>query len=370
MNPRMKALSDAGVSVWLDDLSRKRMQDGSLQRLIDEYSVVGVTTNPTIFAAAFQDLSLYGDDLAAVKRMPTDDAIRQLMATDVKQACQQLRPIYDATGGYDGRVSIEVSPYLANDTQGTIAQAALLHQMVGEENVLIKIPATKAGLPAIRATIAAGISVNVTLIFSPDRYLEVINAYLDGLRDALAAGLDLSRIHSVASIFVSRVDTEVDKRLAALGTTEALQLRGKTAVANARACFQHYETNFEIEPTANDFKELTVHGANVQRALWASTGTKDPSLPDTFYVDQLITKPTVNTMPEKTLQAFADHGEVATDTVRDEVHDAMTLFFTDLPKVGVDVDDVMTVLENEGVHKFEASWDELVDSVSKAIEKA
>jgi len=364
VNERLRALSDAGVSIWLDDLSRSRIQSGELAGLIDSSSVSGVTTNPTIFAAAFQDMSLYGAQLAALKGRPVDEIVRTLMASDVKSACQVFAPVYDATRGYDGRVSIEVEPGLAHDQAGTIAQAAQLYDLVGEPNVLIKIPATVEGLGAIRATIAAGISVNVTLIFSLERYRGVMDAYLSGLEDALAAGRDISKIHSVASFFVSRVDTEIDKRLQAVGSPAALDLVGKTAVANARAAYGEFLAVFD----SDRYWRLQHHGANEQRPLWASTGTKNPDYPDTLYVADLIARPCVNTMPEKTMLAFADHGVVAGDTISDQIMCARAIL-GELPSAGVDYSDVTRFLEQDGVAKFVASWDDMVTAVQGAISR-
>ena len=367
VNENLRALHDAGVSIWLDDLSRARLSSGSLRELIDDCSVSGVTTNPTIFAAAFADLSVYGEALAGLKarQASVPEAIRALMATDVADACDLFESTYQASDGYDGRVSIEVDPTLAHDTEATVAQAAELRELVGKPNVLVKIPATAAGLPAVRRTIAAGISVNVTLIFSVERYREVMAAYLDGLRDAQAAGLDLSKIHSVASVFVSRIDTEVDRRLAELGTDEAKALLGTAAVANSRVAFAEYQRVFE----GDDFADLAAAGANVQRALWASTGMKNPAYPDTLYVDALITAPCVNTMPESTLRAFADHGAVAGDTIRGEI-DAAGEALAALEAAGIDLDDVMDTLEREGVEKFIVSWGELLDAVGAALDAA
>ncbi|MDR0848596.1 MAG: transaldolase [Propionibacteriaceae bacterium] len=367
MNERLASLHEAGVSIWLDDLSRDRITSGNLAQLIAEYSVTGVTTNPTIFAAAFQDMSVYGAELAALKARGADvpTTIRELMAADVASACDLFTGIYGATEGFDGRVSIEVDPTLANKTEATIEQAGLLKALVGRPNVLVKIPATKEGLPAIRAAIGAGISVNVTLIFSLERYREVMEAYLCGLDDALDAGITIADIHSVASFFVSRVDTEVDKRLDAIGTEQALALKGKAAVANARLAFDEYLKVFE----SDRFLDLHAKGANVQRPLWASTGTKDPSYPDTLYVASLVTRPVVNTMPEKTLQAFADHGEVDGDTVRGWIVPALETM-ADLAAVGIDYDDVVDVLEAEGVQKFIDSWSDLVAAVQSALEAA
>jgi len=358
MENRLKELHDHGVSIWLDDLSRARIESGELAGLIETSSVTGVTTNPTIFAGAFKDMSLYGDQLAGLKGQPTDEIIRQLMATDVKAACRIFAPVYQQTAGYDGRVSIEVAPGLAHDAAATTAQATLLRDMVGEPNVLIKIPATKEGLTAITDTIAGGISVNVTLIFSLARYSEVIDAYLKGLERALDAGLDIARIHSVASFFVSRVDTEVDKRLAAIGTPEALRLQGQAAVANARAAYALYLTSIDTER----FKALAASGANRQRPLWASTGTKNPAYKDTLYVDDLIARPCVNTMPQATLDAFADHGVAGGDTITPHMEDARATLAA-LGDAGVDYDDVTAVLETEGVAKFIASWQDLIDAV-------
>ncbi|MDR0284169.1 MAG: transaldolase [Propionibacteriaceae bacterium] len=367
MNSRLKALRDQGVSIWLDDLSRSRLTSGSLADMIAHDSVLGVTTNPTIFAAAFADMSVYGTELAALKAQGADvpTVIRSLMAQDVAAACDLFADVYAASDGYDGRVSIEVDPTLANETGATITQAAALRELVGKPNVLVKIPATKAGLPAIRAAIGAGISVNVTLIFSLERYGEVMEAYLAGLEDALGQGIDLAGIHSVASFFVSRVDTEVDKRLVALGTPAALALRGQAAVANARLAFADYEAVFGGER----FARLAAQGANRQRPLWASTGTKDPAYPDTLYVDSLIARPCVNTMPEKTLRAFGDHGEATGDTITGHI-DAARECFAALAAAGIDLADVTDVLEREGVDKFIVSWHELVAAVGAALAAA
>ena len=357
MNHRLSALSEAGVSIWLDDLSRGRISSGNLAALIAEDSVVGVTTNPTIFAAALSNGDDYAPQLHELGEVSTDEAIKQLCATDVRDACDLFAARYVASLGFDGRVSIEVEPALANDTEASIAQAAELHDLVDRENVLIKIPATKAGLPAIEATIAAGISVNVTLIFSVDRYAEVMDAYLRGLEQAAAAGKDLSKIHSVASFFVSRVDTEIDKRLAAINRAD---LKGKAGIANATVAFGAYQEVFGNQR----FQALAAQGANVQRPLWASTGTKDPAYPDTLYVAGLIAEGVVNTMPEKTMMAFADHGEVlASIAGRAEEGQAV---LDQLTQAGIDLVEVFGKLESEGVSKFATSWDELVASVKTA----
>jgi transaldolase len=367
MSTPTQDLSAAGVSIWLDDLSRSRITSGNLQELIDTRNVVGVTTNPSIFQAAISKGIGYEDAISAQAKAgaDTDATIFELTTSDVRDACDIFRPVYDATGGVDGRVSIEVSPDLAHDTEATIAEAQKLHRAVDRPNLLIKIPATKAGLPAITEVIAAGISVNVTLIFSLQRYSDVVDAYLAGLERAQAADLDLSGIHSVASFFVSRVDTEVDKRLDAVGGEEAAGLRSLAGVANARLAYELYEQKF-AEPRAT---ALLDKGANAQRPLWASTGVKDPALPDTLYVTELVAPNTVNTMPEKTLEATFDHGEIAGDAVTG-TFEAARKVFADLAAVGVDIDDVTEVLENEGVEKFIASWHDLQGTVTEALGSA
>ncbi len=360
MNPRLKALSDAGVSIWLDDLSRSRLESGNLSQLISGYSVTGVTTNPTIFAAALSKGDDYAAQLKALGRVSATEAIKHLCATDVRKACDLLSDTYRESGGFDGRVSIEVEPGLANDTDATIAQAAELHGLVGRANVLIKIPATEAGLPAIEATIAAGISVNVTLIFSVDRYAAVMDAYLAGLERAAAAGHNLSNIHSVASFFISRVDSEVDKRLDVVRRPD---LKGKAAVANAAVAFGVFQRVFASER----FIALARKGANVQRPLWASTGTKDPAYPDTMYVADLVAEGVVNTMPENTMMAFADHGEVGA-SIEGKAMDGQAVL-DQLVTAAVDLDEVFAVLEAEGVQKFIVSWNELVASVEAAQDR-
>src|SRR5689334_3971424 len=348
MSDRLKALSDAGVSIWLDDLSRERIETGNLAALVQDKYVVGVTTNPTIFAGAIANGERYDEQVRQLveKGADVDSVVFELTTEDVRNACDIMRPVYDATP-YDGRVSIEVEPTLANDTDATIASAKALWAAVDRPNVLIKIPATLEGLPAITACIAEGISVNVTLIFSTERYREVMDAYLAGLEQAKEAGVDLSTIRSVASFFVSRVDTEIDARLEKIGTDEALALRGKAAVANARLAYAAYE-----EVMASDrWAVLAKDGANPQRPLWASTGVKNPDYPDTLYVTDLVVARTVNTMPEKTMDAFADHGEVEGDQVTGRAAGAQHVF-DQLKSVGIDFDDVFLVLETEGVDKF------------------
>lgn len=362
MNDRLKSLSDAGVSIWLDDLSRERIESGNLADLIRDSNVVGVTTNPTIFASALAKGEKYAEQVKELKAAgaDVDEAVFEITTTDVQQACDIFRDVYDATDGVDGRVSIEVEPGLARDTEATVAMAQKLWERVDRPNLLIKIPATLEGLPAIARTIGQGISVNVTLIFSLERYRGVMDAYLEGLETAAAEGRDLSGIHSVASFFVSRVDTEVDKQLG-----EGHPLRGKAALANARLAFEAYEEVFGGER----FAALAERGARPQRPLWASTGVKDPDLPDTLYVSELVVEGTVNTMPEKTLQAFADHGEVTGDTVHG-TYDESRRLIEQLEEAGVSYDQVVKVLEDEGLQKFDDSWAELLQTVTDELEKA
>ena len=360
-------LSAAGVSIWLDDLSRERINSGGLDRLIAERNVVGVTTNPTIFASALAKGEAYDAQVATLAAAGTSvtDAVFEITTDDVAAASDIFRPIFDATAGFDGRVSIEVEPGLAHDAAGTIAQAKQLWAKVDRPNALIKIPATIAGLEAITETIAAGISVNVTLIFSLERYRAVINAYLTGLEKAKAAGIDLSTLHSVASFFVSRVDTEIDKQLDAIGTDDAKALKGKAGVANAQLAYQVYEQEFTSERAAG----LLAAGANKQRPLWASTGVKDPAVLDTTYVVELVAADVVNTMPEKTLEATFDHGVIAGDSITGS-YAAANAVLDALAAQGVSYDDVTALLEKEGVEKFIVSWNELLDTVTAALEAA
>ena len=361
----LKDLSAEGVSIWLDDLSRKRITSGNLAELIETKHVVGVTTNPSIFQAAIGSGEGYEEQLAdlATRGVTVDEAVRMMTTADVRAAADILRPVYDATGGRDGRVSIEVDPRLAHDTTATIAEAKQLAWLVDRPNVMIKIPATKAGLPAITEVIGRGISVNVTLIFSLERYREVMDAYLAGLEKARAAGLDLSTIHSVASFFVSRVDSEIDKRLAKVGTDEALALKGRAALANARLAYEAYEDVF-----SSDRWTALGGSANRQRPLWASTGVKDPAYKDTLYVDELVAPGTVNTMPEATLDATADHGEIRGDTVTGGYAQARADLAA-VEKQGISYDEVVRQLEDEGVAKFEAAWGELLDAVAVSLSR-
>jgi transaldolase len=360
----LKRLSDEGVSIWLDDLSRKRIASGNLAELVETRHVVGVTTNPSIFQAAIGSGEGYEEQLGdlAERGVTVDEAVRMMTTADVRAAADILRPVYDATAGRDGRVSIEVDPRLAHNTGATVAEAKQLSWLVDRPNVMIKIPATKAGLPAITEVIGLGISVNVTLIFSLERYRAVMDAYLAGLEKAKAAGIDLATIHSVASFFVSRVDSEIDKRLTKVGTDEALALKGRAALANARLAYEAYE---EVFASAR-WTALAPAGANKQRPLWASTGVKDPSYKDTLYVDELVAPGTVNTMPEATLNATADHGDIHGDAVTGGYAQARA----DLAAVeglGISYDEVVDQLEDEGVSKFEAAWEDLLDTVATSL---
>ncbi|WP_270889405.1 transaldolase [Pedococcus sp. 5OH_020] len=369
-NTALQALADNGVSIWLDDLSRDRIETGNLQELIDRKGVVGVTTNPSIFQAALAKGDRYDADLRrfAAEGKDVDETVFGLTTADVRNACDILLPVYESTEGKDGRVSIEVDPRLAHDTGKTVDQAKELAAAVDRPNVLIKIPATVEGLPAIAQVLAEGISVNVTLIFSLDRYRGVMNAFLTGLEQAREKGRDLSRIHSVASFFVSRVDTEVDKRLDATDgdrASEAAGLKGKAAVANARLAYQAYEEVFSTPR----WKNLEDDGAHAQRPLWASTGVKDPAYPDTMYVTELVAPNTVNTMPEKTLDAVADHGEITGDTITGRYAEASEVLDR-LEALGISYADVTAQLEREGVEKFEASWGELIDEAQHDLDLA
>ncbi|RAU92308.1 transaldolase [Mycolicibacter senuensis] len=366
-NERLAALSAAGVSVWLDDLSRDRLTSGNLAQLVATRSVVGVTTNPTIFQKALEKGHAYDKQLAelAARGADVDAVIRTVTTDDVRNACDVLTKAWEASDGVDGRVSIEVDPRLAHDTDKTIAQAVELWKIVDRPNLFIKIPATKAGLPAITAVLAEGVSVNVTLIFSVERHREVMDAYLAGLEAAKTAGHDLAKIHSVASFFVSRVDTEIDARLEKIGSADALALRGKAGVANARLAYAAYEQVFGGER----FATLAADGARVQRPLWASTGVKNPDYPDTLYVTELVAPHTVNTMPEPTLEAVADHGDITGNTIAGTASESQRVF-DQLAAAGIDVSDVFVVLESEGVDKFEASWGELLEATASQLNAA
>jgi len=364
MTDPLQALTAAGVSIWLDDLSRDRLTSGSLATLVRDRYVVGVTTNPTIFTAAITRSDAYTPQIRdlAVRGVDVTEALRVLTATDVRAACDVLRPVFDTTDGVDGRVSIEVDPRLADDTEATIAAAQVLWRLVGRPNLHIKIPATKPSIPAIAACLAQGISVNVTLIFSLTRYDEVLQAFLDGLLAAHRAGHDVSRIGSVASFFVSRVDTEIDRRLHQIGTREAAALRGAAGIANARIAYAHYERML----ASPQWLALAALGAHPQRPLWASTSVKDPAYPDTRYVVDLVAPGVVNTMPEGTLQAVADHGVIPEDSIRGYYAGAQRVLVR-LAAVGVDYRDVVQTLEDQAVTAFTASWDRLSHQVAAAL---
>ena len=365
-NENLRKLSAQGVAVWLDDLSRDRLINGDVKRRIRDESLVGVTTNPTIFQKAIGGSDCYDSQLRdlALRGVDIGEALRALTAYDVRWACDVLRPVYDATDGVDGRVSIEVDPRIAHDCDRTIAEARALWWLVDRPNLFIKVPATLEGLPAISQLLAEGISVNVTLIFSLDRYSRVMEAFLEGVERACHAGLDLSRLGSVASFFVSRVDTEIDKRLDKIGSPEAKALRGKAAIANAQLAFQRYEQVFGSQR----WQKLSAAGAHPQRPLWASTGVKDPAYDDTMYVVELVTRGVVNTMPQATLEAVADHGHVHGDTVRGSYEEAQEVL-DELDRLGVDYHDVVTTLEREGVEKFAVSWNELIESVRAELDR-
>ena len=365
-NP-LAQLAANGVSIWLDDLSRTRIRSGQLEQLITSRSVSGVTTNPSIFAAALSKGEGYGEQIAELAGHGADaaKAVFEITTQDVAEACDIFAGVYRESNGFDGRVSIEVEPGLAHDAAGTALQAKELFAKVNRENVMIKIPATKNGLAAITETIAAGISVNVTLIFSLQRYREVIAAYIAGIQQAKANGHDLSKIHSVASFFVSRVDLEINKRLVATGSDEAVALQNKAALANARLAYRVFEQEFDNLAWA----ELAAAGANVQRPLMASTGVKDPNLLDTLYVTELVAPQLVNTMPEKTMEAVFDHGVVPANSITNHYEEADAIMAA-VAAAGVSYDDVTELLETEGVDKFIISWNELLESVTNALNAA
>jgi transaldolase len=365
MTDRLQQLTDAGVSIWLDDLSRERLETGNLADLMKNSHVVGVTSNPSIFQSALKEGERYDPQIRelAAQEADTDQAVRTITTDDVREACKVMRPAYDASDTVDGRVSIEVSPGLAHDTAATVKEAGELWNTVGEPNLYIKIPGTKEGWPAITETLANGIPVNVTLIFGLEQYQHVMEAFVAGLEKARDNGHDLSKVQSVASFFVSRVDTEIDKRLDAMGGHD--DLKGKAGVANARLAFKAYEEFFSSDRWAS----LEADGARRQRPLWASTGVKNPDYKDTMYVDDLVVENTVNTMPEKTLHAVEDHGEITGDQVRPHYADAEETMEA-LAEAGIDYDDVIQVLIKEGVEKFVTAWDELLASVTQALEAA
>ncbi len=358
-------LTAAGVAVWLDDISRERLSTGNLEMLVRDMHVRGVTSNPTIFAHAISAGSAYQEQLAdlAVRGVDVGEAARAITTADIRWACDVLRPVYDETEGLDGRVSLEVDPRIARDTAKTIAEARALWWQVDRPNLFIKIPATVEGLPAITQCLSEGISVNVTLIFSLQRYGEVIDAFMAGLENA--SDQDIGKLESVASFFVSRVDTEVDDRLDKLGTPEAEALRGKAALANARLAYELYEQKF----ATSRWSAISARGARTQRPLWASTSVKDPSFADTMYVVDLVAPDTVNTMPEATLHAVAAHGQLRGDTIHGTYEESRRVF-EQLEGLGIGYDDVVTVLESQGVQKFEASWNELLETIKTELAAA
>jgi len=358
-------LSAAGVAVWLDDLSRERLRSGNLAELVRDKSVVGVTTNPSIFQKSLSDGAAYDEQVRDLALRGTDvgEAVRALTTYDVRWACDVMRPAYDSSDTVDGRVSIEVDPRISHDADRTVAEAKALWWLVDRPNLYIKIPATVEGLEAVTRTLAEGISVNVTLIFSLERYDKVMDAFLSGLEKAKENGHDLAAIGSVASFFVSRVDAEVDKRLEKSGGPQ--DLRGLAAIANARLAYQHYEKVF----AGDRWKALEAAGAKPQRPLWASTGVKDPAYDDTQYVVELVAPGTVNTMPESTLKAVDDHGTVRGDTVTGAYDDAQQVLDR-LKEAGVDYDDVVRLLEEDGLKKFEDAWGELIESTTDQLDKA
>ncbi|WP_017589737.1 transaldolase [Nocardiopsis ganjiahuensis] len=366
MNKALQDLSEAGVSVWLDDISRERLRSGNLTELMSDRHVVGVTSNPTIFDKALAEGDAYDEQVRelAVRGVSVEEAVRMITAYDIRWAADTLRPVYESTGRVDGRVSLEVDPRLANETERTVAEAKALWWLVDRPNLMVKIPATAAGLPAITQTLGQGISVNVTLIFSLERYRQVMDAFLEGMELARANGHDLSRIQSVASFFVSRVDAEVDKRLREIGTEEALSLLGRAALANARLAYEAHSEVF----SSSEWKALEKLGAQPQRPLWASTGVKDPAYADTLYVTELVARDTVNTMPQATLDATADHGRITGDTVLGTYERARSDFAA-LEDAGVSLTDVFAVLEKEGVDKFVTSWQSLLDALSAKLDE-
>jgi transaldolase len=361
---RIQGLAEAGVSIWSDQISKKMLDSGELARRIEEDAVTGVTSNPTIFAGAIvgsDDYDVLLRDLKSAE-VATEEIAKTLMATDLKRACDELLGVFDRTDGTDGFVSVEVAPTLAGDTEASVAEARDWVKQIDRPNLLVKIPATPEGIPAIRRLLAEGISVNITLIFSLNRYDEVMEAYLGGMEDYQESGGDLGNVASVASFFVSRFDTEVDKRLEDIGTEEALGLRGVTANANARVAYGRFLDVFGSER----FTDLAESGARVQKPLWASTSTKNPDYPDLLYVENLVASDTVNTMPLETIDAYQDHGDPSPSPFTEDDIEQARADLDRLGEVGVDYDDVVQVLEDEGVSKFSKSWQELLDDVEKA----
>lgn len=358
-------LAEAGCSVWLDDLSRAKLTGSdphSLPTRIRNSGVVGVTTNPAIFKSAISSAAEYSEDIARLKGSSVEEVITRLTTDDVRQACDLFAEIYRSSNGFDGRVSIEVDPRSAHDTAATIAEGKLLWQLVDRPNVMIKVPATIEGLPAITELIATGISVNVTLIFAIDRYVQVIEAFIAGIEQAAKNGKDLSQIHSVASFFISRLDTAVDPILKSEGGILAQSLLGAAAIANAHLAYEQFEKEF----SSPRWNSLSAQGANIQRPLWASTGVKDPAYDDTRYVMELIAPNTVNTMPQSTLDAIIDHGIFKGNTIKGKYEEARVVI-TQLGELGISIQSVTAELERDGVNKFADAWNELLESVKGAM---
>jgi transaldolase len=357
----LHAVAAAGQSIWSDQISRQMLDSGELHRRISEDAVTGVTSNPSIFAKAIGGSEDYDAQLRelADRDASTKEIVSALMTADLQRACDALAPVWERTGGRDGHVSVEVDPELANDTDASIAEAREWVKQIDRPNILVKIPATPAGIPAIAALIGEGISVNVTLIFSLARYREVMEAYLTGLETFRAAGGNVASVASVASFFVSRVDTEVDGRLGSIGTPEAESLRGKAGIANARAAYDEFLQVFR----GQRWESLVADGAHIQKPLWASTSTKDPDYPDTMYVDALLAPHTVNTMPLETIDAYQDHGSDRPTIFGPEEMAAARITLRELSDIGVDYDDVVQTLEDEGVEKFVTPWRELLENV-------
>jgi transaldolase len=360
----LHGLAAAGVSIWSDQISKAMLDSGELARRIEEDAVTGVTSNPTIFAGAIVGSTEYEEQLRDLKSagVPAEEIVKTLMASDLQRACDELIGVFEETGGRDGVVSVEVSPTLAGDTDASVTEARDWIKQIDRPNLLVKIPATPEGIPAIRRLIAEGISVNITLIFSLERYKQVMDAYLGGMEELFASGGDLSKVASVASFFVSRFDTEVDRRLEEIDTPEALSLQGVTANANARVAYGLFLEQFG----ADRYTTLAEHGARVQKPLWASTSTKNPDYPDLLYVENLVAPDTINTMPLDTIDAYQDHGSPSPAPFTEFDIEQAKIDLARLADHGIDYQDVVQVLEDEGVAKFAKSWQELLDDVEKA----
>lgn len=362
---KSELLHDQGQAVWYDNIERRLIINGELKRMIDDGQIYGITSNPSIFENAIANSADYDQQLASLASEINDpqEIFLHLAIQDIQQAADLLMPLYQKSNALDGYISLEVNPDLAHETEATTAEVKRLWEWVKKPNLMVKIPATEAGLPAIRDSIAEGINVNVTLIFSRERYKKVMDAYLSGLEIRSQSGKPVHNIASVASFFVSRMDSNVDKKLEAIGTSEANKLAGKSAIANARLAYQEYKEFF----TSDRFLRLSAQGARIQRPLWASTSTKNPHYPDTLYVDELVAPNTVNTVPQQTLEALLDHAR--TDIVIDDYIQEDERVMTDLKKVGVDIDQVTQELEDEGVRKFADSYHSLLSTIEEKITK-